>query len=177
MGNLLRIAPGGHVGRFVIWTESAFQKLDTIYGTWTKKSKVKQGYNLPMPKMKNSDLSRLLKSDEVQKAVRPPKKNKERHVVKRNPLKNPELMYKLNPYSKVQRLHAQHDAERRRRIKQKLIDSRRGDTKYSMRRDFYQLVMTHDADTGGKARPRNLIGESKRAIKKKVATKKAAAKK
>ena len=26
--NLLRLAPGGHVGRFVVWTESAFKKLD-----------------------------------------------------------------------------------------------------------------------------------------------------
>jgi large subunit ribosomal protein L4e len=39
--NLLRLAPGGHVGRFVIWTESAFKKLDAIYGTWSKKSQKK----------------------------------------------------------------------------------------------------------------------------------------
>ena len=25
--NLLKLAPGGHVGRFVIWTEGAFKKL------------------------------------------------------------------------------------------------------------------------------------------------------
>merc|ERR1712203_834130 len=31
--NLLKLAPGGHVGRFCIWTESAFKKLDAIYGT------------------------------------------------------------------------------------------------------------------------------------------------
>ena len=29
--NLLKIAPGGHLGRFCIWTESAFKKLDQIY--------------------------------------------------------------------------------------------------------------------------------------------------
>merc|ERR1712154_716013 len=34
--NLLKIAPGGHVGRFCIWTESAFKRLDNIYGTWRK---------------------------------------------------------------------------------------------------------------------------------------------
>merc|ERR1712214_154959 len=32
--NLLKLAPGGHVGRFCIWTESAFKKLDSLYGTW-----------------------------------------------------------------------------------------------------------------------------------------------
>jgi len=36
--NLLKLAPGGHVGRFCIWTESAFKKLDAIYGTWRKPS-------------------------------------------------------------------------------------------------------------------------------------------
>ena len=29
--NLLQLAPGGHVGRFVIWTESAIAKLDEVY--------------------------------------------------------------------------------------------------------------------------------------------------
>ena len=30
--NLLQLAPGGHLGRFVIWTKSAFEQLDTIFG-------------------------------------------------------------------------------------------------------------------------------------------------
>jgi len=42
--NLLKIAPGGHVGRFCIWTESAFKKLDGIYGTWAVASKEKAHY-------------------------------------------------------------------------------------------------------------------------------------
>merc|ERR1719359_2810748 len=33
--NLLQLAPGGHVGRFVIWTEGAVAKLDGIFGTAT----------------------------------------------------------------------------------------------------------------------------------------------
>merc|ERR1712241_934443 len=40
--NLLKLAPGGHVGRFCIWTESAFKKLDNIYGTWRKSSTEKK---------------------------------------------------------------------------------------------------------------------------------------
>lgn len=42
--NLLKIAPGGHVGRLCIWTESAFKKLDSIYGTWKKASEQKTDY-------------------------------------------------------------------------------------------------------------------------------------
>jgi len=63
--NLLKLAPGGHVGRFCIWTESAFKKLDSIYGTWRKASATKKTWNLPMPKMAVTDLSKLLKSEEI----------------------------------------------------------------------------------------------------------------
>jgi len=44
--NLLKIAPGGHVGRFCIWTQSAFAKLDSIYGTYKKSSQEKNDYKL-----------------------------------------------------------------------------------------------------------------------------------
>lgn len=42
--NLLQLAPGGHLGRFCIWTKSAFNKLDDIYGSETKKAKLKRNY-------------------------------------------------------------------------------------------------------------------------------------
>lgn len=68
---LLRLAPGGHIGRFCIWTEGAFRKLNKIYGTWTKKSELKRDFSLPQPTMSNTDLTRILKSEEVSKAIRP----------------------------------------------------------------------------------------------------------
>merc|ERR1711902_197421 len=52
--NLLKLAPGGHVGRFCIWTEGAFKKLDALYGTWRKASTSKASWNLPQPKMANT---------------------------------------------------------------------------------------------------------------------------
>ena len=70
--NLLKLAPGGHVGRFVIWTESAFERLNALYGTWRQKSQLKSDYNLPQPLMTGTDLSRLLKSEEIQKVIRRP---------------------------------------------------------------------------------------------------------
>lgn len=42
--NILRLAPGGHVGRFCIWTESAFKQLDGLYGTWTEASTEKKNF-------------------------------------------------------------------------------------------------------------------------------------
>nr|XP_009943746.1 PREDICTED: 60S ribosomal protein L4-like [Opisthocomus hoazin] len=101
--NLLRLAPGGHVGRFCIWTESAFRKLDDLYGTWRKAAMLKSDYNLPMHKMTNTDIGRIMRSQEIQKALRAPKKKICRRVLKKNPLKNLRIMIKLNPYAKTMR--------------------------------------------------------------------------
>lgn len=101
--NILKLAPGGHVGRFCIWTESAFRKLDELYGTWRKAASLKSNYNLPMHKMLNTDLSRILKSPEIQRALRAPRKKIHRRVLKKNPLKNLRIMLKLNPYAKTMR--------------------------------------------------------------------------
>lgn len=101
--NLLKIAPGGHLGRLIVWTETAFRKLDAIFGTWTKKSEVKKGFSLPHAKMTNSDFARIIRSDEIAKHVRPVKKQKKNAKVHRNPLKKPALMAKLNPYASVLR--------------------------------------------------------------------------
>ena len=106
--NLLKLAPGGHVGRFCIWTEAAFKKLDGLYGTWRKGSESKKGWNLPMPKMANTDLSKLLKSEEIRKVLRAPKKTVVKSKkTKANPLKNIRAMLKLNPYAAVTKKNAE----------------------------------------------------------------------
>merc|ERR1711894_493529 len=104
--NLLKLAPGGHVGRFCIWTESAFKKLDTIYGTWRKPSETKKNWNLPMPKMAVTDLAKLLKSEEIRKVLRAPNRKVVKAVVKTNPLKNVRTMLQLIPYAAVQKKQA-----------------------------------------------------------------------
>jgi large subunit ribosomal protein L4e len=74
--NILQLAPGGHVGRFIIWTESAVEKLDTMFGSpTTTASKLHNGtaYKLPQLQMTNSDLSRLINSDEIQSKINPAK--------------------------------------------------------------------------------------------------------
>lgn len=101
--NLLKIAPGGHLGRFCIWTESAFKRLDEIYGTFKQKSLVKKDFGLPHPKMTNNDLGRLIRSDEVQRVLKTKRHDRKRRVLKRNPLKNVRALYKLNPYAVVQK--------------------------------------------------------------------------
>jgi large subunit ribosomal protein L4e len=99
--NLLKLAPGGHLGRFTIWTESAFRVLDDLYGSYSQKSKLKSDYNLPQHKMTVTDLKRLFQSSELQEALRPRKQKPSRRVVKKNPLKHIRVMLKLNPYAEV----------------------------------------------------------------------------
>ena len=97
--NLLQLAPGGHVGRFVIWTQPAFEKLDALYGTHDSASKAKKDYTLPHAIMTNADLGRIINSAEVQEAVRAKVQKNKRAVQKKNPLVNVQAMAKLNPYA------------------------------------------------------------------------------
>lgn len=100
---LLTLAPGGHLGRFIIWTKGAFEKLDSIYGTAAAASSAKKGWKPPANIMAVPDLSRVINSDEIQSAVNAPKsgKNRAHAPLKRNPLKNKAAMDRLNPYAKV----------------------------------------------------------------------------
>jgi len=100
--NLLKLAPGGHVGRFCIWTASAFGKLDSVYSSRNKK-----GFSMPRPIMANADLQRILQADEIKAALKPRRSATKRVTVKKNPLKNIKTMLKLNPYAAVQKRAAQ----------------------------------------------------------------------
>jgi len=124
--NLLKIAPGGHVGRFCIWTESAFRKLDSIFGTWRKPSATKKNWNLPMPKMANTDLSKLLKSEEIRKVLRAPNRKVNRAVLKTNPLKNIRTMLQLNPYAAVAKKNAELTDAKNLRAKAAIVAQKSG---------------------------------------------------
>nr|7QIW_F Chain F, Ribos_L4_asso_C domain-containing protein [Solanum lycopersicum]7QIZ_F Chain F, Ribos_L4_asso_C domain-containing protein [Solanum lycopersicum] len=129
--NLLKLAPGGHLGRFIIWTKCAYEKLDAIYGTFDKPSQEKKGYLLPRPKMVNADLARIINSDEVQSVVRPIKKDvNKRATLKKNPLKNLNVLLKLNPYAKTaRRMSLLAEAQRVKAKKEKLDKKRHAITK------------------------------------------------
>jgi len=126
--NLLQLAPGGHLGRFVIWTKDAFEKLDSIFGTYKKASSQKADYSLPRPMMSNADLARIINSDEIQSALRPKIPQQKVHTHRKNPLKSLSFMVKLNPYAKTERrrvLLAQQEREKKR---QTIVDAKRKGT-------------------------------------------------
>jgi large subunit ribosomal protein L4e len=93
--NLLQLAPGGHLGRFIIWTSAAIQQLDAIYES-------KKGFVLPSNVVSQADLTRLINSSEIQSVLRAPKgeaRTKRGAVQKKNPLRNKQIMLRLNPYA------------------------------------------------------------------------------
>ncbi|EMC93844.1 hypothetical protein BAUCODRAFT_567424 [Baudoinia panamericana UAMH 10762] len=104
--NLLQLAPGGHLGRFVVWTSSAFAALDTIYGSQTEPSEMKRDFLLPSNLVAQADLAKLINSSEVQSVLRPVKGgaiSKRGVVQKKNPLVNRQVLLRLNPYAAAYR--------------------------------------------------------------------------
>ena len=113
--NVLQLAPGGHLGRFCIWTQSAFKELNNIFGTWKHKGVQKKGYTLPRPMMAISDLTKIIKSEPVQKAMRDEIKLGRTHARQhKNALKSKYLMKKLNPFMEVSKQREKRiDADRK----------------------------------------------------------------
>lgn len=100
--NLLQLAPGGHLGRFVIWSSAAFAALDTIYGSTTTPSELKRDFLLPSNVVAQPDIAKLINSSEVQSVLRPVKGgaiSKRGVVQKKNPLRNKQVLLRLNPYA------------------------------------------------------------------------------
>lgn len=112
--NLLKLCPGGHVGRMIMWTEDAFAKLDKLY---------------PHKIAKQVDSKRVLNSEEVQAVLRKklPQAKKRSKIAPRP---------RLNPAAKCEKRRAQrrihnsrminanpklrHDKDRARKQKEKL---------------------------------------------------------
>ncbi|KAB8360734.1 hypothetical protein FH972_024469 [Carpinus fangiana] len=102
--NLLQLAPGGHLGRFIVWTSAAFAALEKIYGSTTEPSPLKKDFLLPSNVMSQPDIAKLINSSEVQSVLRPVRGGaitKRTVVQKKNPLRNRQVLLRLNPYAKA----------------------------------------------------------------------------
>lgn len=102
--NIRQLAPGGHLGRFCIWTKSAFAALEKHFGSGKGVSSTKRGYRLQNDVVTSADMNAIINSDAIQSILVDKK-----HITKRtkgtkpNPLRNRKAMAKLNPYSVVLR--------------------------------------------------------------------------
>lgn len=130
--NLLQLAPGGHLGRFVIWTSNAFAQLDNLFGNGEVSAILKKGYVMQRPLMLNANLSRIINSDEIQTIVRPKVKDTllfDRQ--KRNPLTNKGIMHRLNPFDQERKkIEKKHQDEQKASRKERLEAKRSERKKY-----------------------------------------------
>jgi len=126
--NLLQLAPGGHMGRFVVFTESAFAALDNIYGS--------DGKAIPSTAMNNADLARIINSDEVQSVLNPAKSAPKKYLRKKNAIKSMVALEKLSPYQAAARASETRAQEARKGKKAKKVAKKRaGDG-----RKFYESM-------------------------------------
>lgn len=123
--NLLQLAPGGHLGRFIIWTKGAFQRLDTIFGTYKKPSTEKEGFVLPRPVLRNAEITRLLRSDEIKSVIRSKRPTKVYHRKRKNPFNNFQFMVKLNPFAQALRRQQIVGQEKRAKAKAALLEAKK----------------------------------------------------
>jgi len=133
--NVLQLAPGGHLGRFVIWTRDAFERLDSLYGTYSKVSQSKSGYRLPRPIMTNPDLNRIISSEEVQSSIRAPRKTTAIPRHKKNPLVNRSVRVALNPASAPAIRKEMLAQEQRAKKKAEILDQKRKGTAPKVTKD------------------------------------------
>jgi len=106
--NIRSLAPGGHLGRFCIWTQSAFTALERHFGSGNGVASTRKGYRLQKEVTTSADLSSLINSDVIQSVLRPVdykrQANRRTKTTKHNLLRNKSALARVNPYSKV--LHA-----------------------------------------------------------------------
>jgi large subunit ribosomal protein L4e len=126
--NLLQLAPGGHLGRFCIWTKDAFEKLDTVFGTYKSGSTVKTDYILPRSLVANPDIGRIINSDEVQSQLRAKIIKRKAYTKHKNPFNNLGAMIKLNPYAKTLKRRELLAKEKRDKKKAELVEAKRKGT-------------------------------------------------
>ncbi|OAG29195.1 large subunit ribosomal protein L4e [Nematocida displodere] len=90
--NILKLAPGGHLGRLVMWTEGAFERLRELFGDEGEEA-IKSKYVLPSSKLSCPDYKVLLKSEEVVALF-----DKKPAACLGKTLSSPEKIMAMNPY-------------------------------------------------------------------------------
>ena len=99
--NVLQLAPGGHLGRFCVFTEDAFRALNNTFGSNRAECVQKRGYHVNRTVMNCADISRIINSDQVQSKLRAQRTSVRVHnKTKKNPLNNKQMMLRMNPFAK-----------------------------------------------------------------------------
>jgi large subunit ribosomal protein L4e len=87
--NLLQLAPGGHMGRFCVWSQAALDSLES--------------FKVPSAAMTNADIARIINSDEIQSVLNAPKEGQKDYAPKANAIKSLAALEKLDAYAAAKR--------------------------------------------------------------------------
>jgi len=102
--NVLKLAPGGHLGRLIVWSESAFKALDAIYGTDHAACPRKSKFRIPRPIMQNGSVTDLINRGDIQTKLRAKRTHlRTRAVSNANPLTSRAALKRLCPLSPSQK--------------------------------------------------------------------------
>lgn len=137
--NLLQLAPGGHMGRFCVWSQSAMEALNTLYNPELG------GKRIPMASMTHADLARIINSDEVQSVLNPAQMNNVRRLRKRNAIRNVDALERLDPYAAAARRAETLAMEQRAQNKSDILKKKRLEMKEKKQykeagKEFYEKV-------------------------------------
>lgn len=153
--SLKALAPGGQLGRFVIYTQSAVQQMDQLFGSYRKTGELKKGFQLKREVLANADVSRLINSNEIQSVVRPVKDNFVAHdKQKKNALKSKAMMNKLNPNAEEVRKAARATNQKNKEAREKAVAQKRGMTKSLTKQ---QKKEVHDRKVASKSWLKNVL--------------------
>jgi large subunit ribosomal protein L4e len=151
--NILQLAPGGHIGRLIIWTKSAFERLNHIFGTYDSPAVGKKGYRLERHTLQNANLARIINSNEVQSVVRPTQKNVRLHERQhRNPLTNAAVMNRLNPFDKERKAAVRKSIETNKANKTTRLNTRKAARKTNRKFGRKFFANYHNELSGANAR-------------------------
>ena len=87
--NLLQLAPGGHMGRFCVWSQAALDSLES--------------FKVPNASMTNADIARIINSDEIQSVLKAAKEGQKEYAPKANAIKSLVALEKLDAYAAAKR--------------------------------------------------------------------------
>jgi large subunit ribosomal protein L4e len=163
--NILQLAPGGHLGRFLIFTKGAFAALNNVFGTHTSVSQEKSGYHMNRTVMACADLARIINSDQVQSKLRAQKTSVRAHdKTKKNPLTNTAILNRLNPFAaEKKKIIAKQEADRhaKRAALVKAKRSKAGRADKHVRNATFQGLQTNLRDAFKTAE--NILAEEEKA--------------
>jgi len=160
--NLLQLAPGGAFGRLCVYTEGAVQRLSGLFGNYKGGSQEKKKYTLPRAIMTNTDLARIINSDEIQSVLKPRLETARVTRQRKNPLKNRSVLGRLCPAALGQRKvrkshHVKGSAEQKAQVKRTAAQALLKKKHRPAKKEFYKKLQNAHAVQEAK-RP-NMSGE------------------